>query len=184
MMPMYAVVSLLDDTHSQQVERIWSDMARYYGVHGIYATPFPHFSYHVAAQYDLGKLEATLRRTVRRLQPFRVRTSGLGLFPGPSPVVYIPVVRDPALTRLHERLWPRVQNSATGSVPYYQPAQWIPHITLGHGDITAANLPAVVGHLAAQPCVWEVTVDNLAVISSTGAGDGFHLRIPFGAQTR
>lgn len=183
MTPMYAVVSLLDDAHYRQVEQVWEQLRTKVGVHGIYATPFPHFSYHVAAGYDMDRLERLLRRVARQVEPFRVRTAGLGIFSGPSPVVHIPVVRCPALARLHQRLWPQVERLAQGSLAYYEADQWMPHVTLGHGDVTPANLPEVMRLLAGQPYAWHLTVDNLAVISSTGLQNGLHMRIPLGAAT-
>ncbi len=180
MTPMYAVVSLLDEKHYRLVEQIWDDLRLRCGVHGIYATPFPHFSYHVAPGYDMKRLETLLRRTARSVEPFRVRTAGLGIFAGPSPVVHIPVVRDPALTRLQQKLWPRIDRMAAHSLAYYHPDQWVPHITLGHGDLGPSNLAGVVEHLGAGTYSWEILIDNLAVISSTGTLDGLHMRFPLG----
>jgi 2'-5' RNA ligase len=180
MAPLFAVVSLLDEPHGRQVEKLWTELAQRCGVHGIYATPFPHFSYHVATSYDLTRLEAALRRAARQLRPFRVRTTGLGIFQGKTPVVYVPVVRSPELTALHRRLWPLIDKAAGGTLDYYRPEHWVPHITLGHGDIQPEHLPDVVRVLSEHDLTWELTVSNLAVISSSGAPQGLHMRIPLG----
>jgi hypothetical protein len=45
---MHGVVSLLDAAHYQAVESLWAELAAC-GLRGVYVTPFPHFSYHVAA---------------------------------------------------------------------------------------------------------------------------------------
>jgi hypothetical protein len=180
MTPIYAVVSMLSESHCRQVEELWAELKQRCGIHGILATPYPHFSYHVAAGYDLLGLDALLRRVARGLSPFRVRTAGLGVFTGHAPVVHIPVVRSAELAALHGRLWPQIERRASGSVGYYHPDQWLPHITLGHGDICQANLPEVIRQLGARDFSWEIPIDNLAVISSSGAGSGLHLQIPFG----
>lgn len=182
MTPMYAVVSLLNGTSYGQVEGLWAELQERCGVKGIYATPFPHFSYHVAPAYEMARLERWLRRAARSLRPFTVCTSGLGIFTGLSSVLYIPVVRSPELTRVHGRIWPRADAMATGSVAYYHPDRWIPHITLGHGDLCQANLPDVVRLLGDRSFTWEITIDNLAIISSQGPTAGLHLRVPLGQQ--
>jgi hypothetical protein len=46
---MHGVVSLLDAAHYQAVESLWAELAAACGLRGVYVTPFPHFSYHVAA---------------------------------------------------------------------------------------------------------------------------------------
>jgi 2'-5' RNA ligase len=176
--PLYAVVSLLDPPRYRQVEALWTELKSCCGIEGIYKTPFPHFSYHVAAGYDLPQLEATLRRFARTWSPFRVHTTGLGIFTGPNPVVYVPVVRGPLVADLHRKLWAAANKVSTGALEYYRPERWMPHITLGHGDITAQNLPGVIQALAGQNLHWEIEVDNLAIISSTGSPDGLHVRVP------
>ena len=82
MKPLYAVVSLLDAPSYGLVEQLWSELRQRCGIAGIYKTPFPHFSYHVAAEYDMNRLESRLRTLARRMAPFRVCTSGLGIFTG------------------------------------------------------------------------------------------------------
>jgi len=52
----HAVVSLLDQSHYEKVEALWSELASRFGLRGIYRTPYPHFSYHVAAGYDVDRL--------------------------------------------------------------------------------------------------------------------------------
>ncbi|HYF94620.1 MAG TPA: 2'-5' RNA ligase family protein [Symbiobacteriaceae bacterium] len=168
---LYAVVSLLDAAHYGQVERM-------------YGTPFPHFSYQVAAGYDLGRLEKGLRRIARLQPPFRVGTSGLGVFTGQAPVVYIAVVRSPELTRLHGKLWPVAERVANGALDYYRPEHWVPHITVGGRAIRQEDVSDVVRELMHHDYHWEIEVDNLAVISSSEA-DGFrlHLRVPLAGAT-
>ena len=178
MVPMYAVVSLLDEAHYRQVEELWDQLKDHCCIAGIYRTPFPHFSYHVAPGYDLALLRTRLEQFARTTPPFRVRTAGLGIFTGPNPVIYMPVVRSPLLSALHQALWPAVEETATGGLTYYQPDLWIPHITLGHGDLCHENLGPVVQFLNQKSLVWEIAIENLAVISSTGSPDGLYLKLP------
>ena len=102
---------------------------------GVYATPHPHFSYHVARSYDLDNLVPRLDGLIHATVPFQVKATGLGVFTGQSPVLYIPIVRSQALTQFHNTLWSELAACATGSLAYYGPEQWLPHITLGSGDI-------------------------------------------------
>lgn len=167
---MHGVVSLLDAQHYQAVEALWAELAATCGLRGVYVTPFPHFSYHVAADYDLPALEAVLRDFARVQTPFRVTATGLGIFTGAAPVIYIPVVRDPTLTAFHQALWPRLEAVARGGSAYYAPAAWMPHITLGFGDITPAHLPDVLRLLGVRSFNWDIAIDNLALIYDGGAG--------------
>lgn len=176
---MHAVVSLLDPDHYEQVERIWSELSERFGLRGIYRTPYPHFSYQVAAGYDLERLAAALAETAARAAPFRVPTAGLGLFTGPHPVLYIPVVRTPHLAAFHAELWERIAPAATGVSAYYRPEGWVPHITLAEHDLQPASTARAVGFLMERNLYWDVVVDNLALIYDTGTRQELRLRLDF-----
>jgi 2'-5' RNA ligase len=176
---MEGIVSLLPEHHYRQIEDLWSELQQAFAVQGVYITPYPHFSYHVAQHYEKEKVTPLLKRITSNITKFQVRTSGLGIFTGASPVIYIPVVRSLELSQLHEELWKElssVSSASSGMQDYYSPAQWMPHITIGFGDITSENLPAIVHWLHERDFTWEFTVDNLAIISDTGSKNELHSR--------
>jgi 2'-5' RNA ligase superfamily len=165
---MHGIVSLLDKDHYQLVEELWAELEREFSVHGIYVTPYPHFSYHVAQVYDVEKIEPVLKRITSNITTFNIRTSGLGVFTGTSPVLYIPVVRSLELTQLHQELWQEISPVSSGIQEYYHPNQWAPHITIGFGDISKENLSQIIPFLAERDFNWEITVNNLGLIYDTG----------------
>ena len=165
---MHGIVSLLDNDHNQLVEELWAELEREFSVHGVYVTPYPHFSYHVAQAYDVEKLESVLQRITSNITTFKVRTSGLGIFTGASPVLYIPIARSLELTQLHQELWEKISTASSGVQEYYYPDQWVPHITIGFGDISKENLSQMIPLLAERNFTWEITVNNIALIYDTG----------------
>jgi 2'-5' RNA ligase len=165
---MNGIVSLLDSKHNQLVEELWAKLEREFSVHGVYITPFPHFSYHVAQDYDVDRIVSVLGRITSNITKFKVRTSGLGVFTGTSPVLYIPVARSLELTQLHQELWKQISPSSSGALEYYHPDQWMPHITIGFGDISKNNLSEIIPFLAERDFNWEFTVNNIALIYDTG----------------
>jgi hypothetical protein len=165
---MHGIVSLLDNDYYQLVEELWAELEREFSVQGVYVTPYPHFSYHVAQVYDVDKIEPVLQRITSNITTFKVRTSGLAIFTGASPVLYIPVVRSLELTQLHQELWEQISTASSGIVEYYHPEQWMPHITIGFGDISKENLSQIIPFLAERDFNWEITVNNLAFIYDTG----------------
>lgn len=165
---MHGIVSLLDNDHNQLVEELWAELEREFSVHGVSVTPYPHFSYHVAQVYDVDKIEPVLQRITSNITTFKVRTSGLGIFTGTSPVLYIPVARSLELAELHQELWEQISPSSSGVQEYYHPNQWMPHITIGFGDISKENLSQIIPFLAERKYHWEITVNNIALIYDTG----------------
>ncbi len=161
---MHGVVSLLDHEYYQLVEDLWAELAREFAVCGVYVTPYPHFSYQVARHYDVKSLKSVLRCFAASKTSFKVRAGGLGIFTGPHPVLYIPIVRSPELTQFQQALWQEICSTGSGIQDYYHPAHWMPHITIGIGDMHKNNLSQIVPLLAERDFNWEITVDNIALI--------------------
>lgn len=176
---MHGIVSLLDDTHYQIVENLWAELERDFFVRGVYVTPYPHFSYQVAAHYSLEQLTPILQEFAAQSQPFHVQTSGLGIFNGPRPVLYIPVARNPQLTQFHQTLWPLVSSTGSGIQGYYHPDAWMPHITIGFGDLNANGLSKIVSYLNERNFSWDITIDNIALIYDSGTKQELHSRYTF-----
>ncbi|HEY0323377.1 MAG TPA: 2'-5' RNA ligase family protein [Pyrinomonadaceae bacterium] len=165
---MHAVVSLLDDSNSQMVEKLWAVIEKEFGIRGVYQTPFPHISYHVSGDYDVEKVKTVMYVFARHTSPFRVRSCGLGVFTGANPVLYIPIVRSPQLAEFQHELWHQV-TKASGHLEFaYRPARWVPHITLAQHDLTQRSLGAIVRKLCTMELNHQVTINNLALVYDTG----------------
>lgn len=125
------VVSLLDPPHEAEVYTLWDELERAFGVHAVRdRVPYPHFSYHVAMRYDEERLDAILRRIAAQTAPFTVYAEGVALFTSAAPVLYVPVVRDAALSRFHAALWNELAAVSVEAQAYYRPEAWMAHITL------------------------------------------------------
>jgi len=161
---MNGIASILNDPHKTQTETIWQELEEKCGLIGVRITPFPHFTYQVVEAYDQSQLEPILKDIARLAQPFTVHTTGLGLFTGATPVIYLPLVKNDLLLHFHKVLWDRTKDVAQGTSPYYAPDMWMPHITLGYGDVTNFNLGCAMDALAFRNFNWQIVVDNLTFI--------------------
>jgi 2'-5' RNA ligase len=161
---MNGIASLLTDPHKTQVEAIWQELEEKCGLIGVRTTPFPHFTYQVVETYDQARLEPILREIAQQAQPFTIYSTGLGLFTGQEPVIYLPLVKNDLLLHFHKVIWDRTTEVAQGISPYYAPELWVPHITLGLSDITNLNLNCAMQALAFGDFNWQINVDNLAFI--------------------
>jgi 2'-5' RNA ligase len=165
------IVSLLDAHYYQIVEDLWAELKREFGVQGVYVTPFPHFSYQVANQYNFELLEPILRDFAASHKSFYVNTSGLSIFTGKMPVLYIPVVRSAELTLVHQELHHLSTAKAESSIQeYYYPDVWMPHITIGFGDLNSDILAHMIPYLSERDFTWRILIDNIVFIYDPGTG--------------
>ncbi|MBT3336427.1 MAG: 2'-5' RNA ligase family protein [Anaerolineae bacterium] len=173
---MHGLVSLLDKEHYAHVENIWQMLEDECGLAGIKVTPFPHFSWLIARDFDWKALEETLKEIAKKTRPFTINTGGIGLFSGPSPVIFIPIIRTKALNKLHQHIWDAIQPLGEDISPYYAPQSWVPHITLAQIDVSKENIACVMERLAFQTFTWEIQVNSIRFIHQTSreAGELFY----------
>jgi hypothetical protein len=179
---MNGVVSLLDPAATAQVHALWAEMQTSHGIGAVAGrVPWPHVSYHIAPRYDPVRLEAGLRALARETRPLEIRTTGLGIFTGPTPVLYLAVTRSPALSALHAQTWAACNAAAEASSPLYAPDVWVPHITLAHHDISPANLPGLIAGLGGRDFAWTITLSAFTALFKVDDiyRPAFHA--PFGA---
>ena len=174
------VVSILDQHHYQVVENLWAEMRQRFGVGHPDVTAMPHFTYHVAEQYDEEKVSEILQEIAGQERPFSITASGIGIFPAPDPIVYVPVIRSPELNRLHAQLFPRLSAVAQNNNIYYAPDTWLPHITLGH--IPLAKLGSITQWLHQQTINWTITIDNFYLLTDDTRGHVEKLKVMFRNQ--
>lgn len=172
--PKHGIVSLLDSEASARVRRIWNWLETEFGLRGVLVMPHPHFSYQIAEGYDRNSLEATLHSLSAEIAPFIIQTTGLGQFEGGWPVVFIGVNRSAALVSLHERIWNACRPHSREPIAYYQPGDWVPHITLAHGEehnsrpLTGETVVRIRDALRTEDLRWELRIDNLALVWDDG----------------
>ena len=176
---MQGIVSLLDGEARDRIEQLWDELRRDFGVRGIHSKRFPHFSYHVADEYDLTQLRAGLGQLAGATQNFSAQANGIGIFTRKEPVIYLPVVRSHELQRIHADVARLSAPLASGINEYYAAEIWIPHVTIAEDDVDILVLPEIVRRLGERNLRWEIQVTNLAVIRATEAVQEICFRCEF-----
>jgi hypothetical protein len=173
---MHGIVSLLPQPFYRQVEELWDELENQFGLKGIRITPFPHFSWQIAEEYPCRELEEAMNEIGRHIAPITVRATGLGLFSGEKPVVYLPVVKTQALCDLHNLIWERFCRVGQGVSELYNPEHWVPHISLVYEDLLPGKMGPLMEWLGFQTFNWEMRIDNLAFICEPQGEVGEMLR--------
>jgi 2'-5' RNA ligase len=170
------IVTLLDAPHDAAVRGLWDEFQTRFGLQGVPLTPFPHFSYHVAEQYDIPRLRETIASYAAQLTSFTVQTNGLALFTGAQPVLYIPLVSTQALLDFQADVWRICETCViAGSYPYYKPGGWVPHITIAQTDVQPQHIPELMRLLCERNFSWNIRVDNLSFLVNRHDGQPHQL---------
>lgn len=174
----FAIVALLDDDHTAKVHEIWRVLEKECGLKALRVPPYPHFSFHGAQRYQMPEFNDHITSLAKILEPFRIRTTGLSVFTGSKPVVFIPLVSSETLLSVHRVIWEETSRFGENLNPYYQPGHWVPHLTLIHDGVDAACLSCVFAQFLDHSFVWEVEIKKLALIYQKGDQYGIQQEYP------
>ncbi|RYU77780.1 2'-5' RNA ligase family protein [Hymenobacter persicinus] len=165
---MLAITSLLNPHYAARINRIIKGLETKFGLDDVQATPEPHITYQLAGVSKLSALHAVLHDIARTTKPFAVHTTGLGVFPGPNPTIYIPVLRTNELNELHQRILAATAPLCLRTDKFSGPECWLPHISLALHDTTPELLGPVIQYLNQQTFNLKLTLDNLTILRQQG----------------
>ena len=165
---MVAVVSLLDAAYTRIVNDIINDLERTFGIRGVKITADPHITWMICEVSRLAQLKRYLSQVAGNTRPIRVKTTGLGVFPGQHPVIFVPVIRADGLNLMHTQLFNGIRPFSGDTVNFYNPDQWVPHISLALRDTTPELLPQLVSHLNQRTFNWEIELNNISILMKSG----------------
>jgi 2'-5' RNA ligase len=183
---MHGVVGVPDPKHEAMIRELWTGMEAEFGWAPVADTLVPHFSFHVATDYNLDLLRNRLVDVARETDSFSVGAGGIGIFAAEMEgeeiaVFYLPLIRNDMLSRLHHRLWTALADTAGNINERYASDVWVPHITVtpdGHGR---EIIPAVADFLTHQPVDWEIEVDRITLLHDTGERQQLVYHVLFGS---
>ena len=165
---MLAITSLLSAPHVSRINAVIKKLEEKFGLDDVQATLDPHLTYQLAGVKKLSSLKTALAKVAAATAPFPAFTTGLGVFPGERPVIYIPVLRSDALNALHRRILAATAPLCLRTDKFSGPDCWLPHISLALHDTTADLLGPVLGYLNQETYNLKITIDNLAILRQEG----------------
>ena len=164
---MFAITSLLNPRNATRINRIVKGLETKFGLDDVQDTLDPHLTYLLISTRHLPDLKELLRGLAASTSPFSGYTTGLGVFPGENPVIYIPVLRSNDLNVLHQRVLD-ITAPLCRANSYYKPDRWLPHISLALHDTTPDLLGPVLQHLNQETYNLRLNVNNLAILRKEG----------------
>jgi len=159
---------LLDAEHSDKLNTVILQLEKEFGMRQVQSTPFPHLTWLTVNDGSLPRLQDTLGHACGTCRRFHITTSGLGIFTGEKPVLYVPVVRNHAVSRFHRQLHAGVSQVCQEIGPYYNPDTWMPHLSLALGDTTPELVTQAALFLNNQNFNWKIELDNLTLLTKHG----------------
>ncbi len=124
-----------------------------------------HFTWQVSPEYESPGLYEVLEAWTSSSQPFEVRIRGLGWFSEEYATVYLRVLASTTLKRLFNELFELTQPYTAELGPFYQPENWVPHVTLASNHELSTELqPKVSAYLERNSYNWHFKATTLSLL--------------------
>ena len=180
-MTMYAIASVLNREENETVHDLWDDLENYCNLHAVKFSPIPHFSWFTFQEVDdIEGLETELFNWALSSGTFSSKVNGLGIFPGESPVIYLPLVKNPILTSMHIDLLNRISPYIHAINTFYDPMDWIPHITLAFRDLQPDTMDCAIRRCMQFNLQFDVFIDHIAILFMNEITFGLKKKFDFG----
>lgn len=181
---MQAIISPLDPESSERVIGLWQTLKMTCGLQEILRLPLPHLTWDAVDGYENPSIGRNLAELAAAQPVLEIQTNGLGLFGGPQPVLYLPVVCNPALSDLRLRILAVSAIDPQGRSANYSPENWVPHITLAHTDADLPGVQCAIASLLPDPLIWKVRLLELQLVDfEPGSHAVIRSRFVFGARS-
>jgi 2'-5' RNA ligase len=138
-----SISSDLTGRAADQVSELWKRWRLSFGIRAAADAIRPHVTW-VVGEVPHTALLGPLADLATRSAPFDVAFDGIGTFEEEVCVVYLRVRPDEGLRALHAEVFHLCVGAGLQPWPNYDPASWIPHVTLAMRDIEAGQFPALV----------------------------------------
>ena len=166
---MLAITTLLNAPTADRINGIIKSLETKFGLDDVQATPDPHLTYQLAGIEKLDTLKNVLDKLASTTPRFTAHSTGLGVFPGQQPVIYIPVLRSDRLNALHRHLLRAIAPLCSQTDKFSSPDLWLPHISLALHDTTPELLGPVLMYLNEETYNLTFEIENVAILRQEGA---------------
>lgn len=162
---MYAIISELDTKSTESVKVLWLKLKDVCNLKGIYDQPTPHLSWFVAEDLDIKSSVTAVNQLTGNNCGFTTQGFGIGFFTGVRPVLYLPLVKTQEMIDIHNQVWDQIPGFSKQPNPYYDPSNWMPHVTLAVNDLSIENLACALGSLVFDHIELSISIDNMIIVA-------------------
>jgi 2'-5' RNA ligase len=177
---MQAIATLVNEGSNPTASQLWEVIRKSCDINGIRIPEDPHFSWMVADKFNEDAVIKKLHSFSGDAREFEVTTTGLGIFTGEKPILYLPIVKTQRLLEMHQTLWSSLYSSGENQSKVYQPLLWIPHITVISGEIPSDRFNCLLEAVLSMDLTMTIRVNNVALIYSDADKAGIRFVQKFG----
>lgn len=160
----YTIAALLDGRVADLQRQLWDEMTTQTNLVLKLPERRPHLSFFQGEFVANAQLLAVLHQLTDEIRPFFVSLAGLAVFTGENPVIYVNVVKTPALNQLQRMIYERLSPLVSEARPEYNPAYFVPHLTIGW-VIESSGTAQAFERLGRHSFNDEFIIDNLTLLS-------------------
>ncbi len=157
----YAVEGYLDEQSSNRIYPIIQELQA--NQIPIDLDAKPHITLGIYDQIPVESFQDSLQVFCQTSACCPVHFASIGIFPTPEIVLFFAPVVTALLLAFHERFHKALQMWLPQLIPYYKPAYWVPHSTLGLG-LSPQELQQALSLIIPKWEPFHATIDQIGLI--------------------
>ena len=127
----YAVVIYFEEKSVQPIIEIWKTLKNEGIIQSLYPNGIlPHLTLGIFDSLDCEACQCEIKTLASEISIKSISANHFGIFPNPTPIIFIAPATNYALIDLQKRTHHILQKYITGSWIIYEPRNWVPHCTL------------------------------------------------------
>lgn len=175
------VMTLLDGPAREEALRLWRVFEIDFGSVGVQTFAHPNVTFGGGQCDNLVALGRQLKKLAGQLGPFDLRISGIDFFHEPEKAAFLRVEGSRRLEQVHRSVDRVLEHHCAELVGLYRPGRWIPHVTVGMGDLSQEALERAQARFSSYDRGFVQTARRIVLVRSATAGTGFEVVDQWGA---
>jgi 2'-5' RNA ligase len=168
-------MTILDGPLRDEASRLWRVFEVEYGSVGVQTFPHPNLTFGAGRSRDAHALAGRMENLSKGFGSFELRVTGICCFSEPHKVVFLRVALTEQLAAIHRSVDRVLQQHCEDLFEHYRPAAWVPHITIGMGDLSQEAFERARTELSAYNRDLMQSACELSVVQSALEGPGFEV---------
>jgi 2'-5' RNA ligase len=150
------------------VKNLWKLFETKYSSVGVQIFGHPHVTFQGGGTDDTRQLKRDFQGMASKIKPFEIEVKGPRHFD--KKVIYLEIIKTRKLIEIHRVLNRFLKRRCKGLPEYYEPGNWLPHVTLAMDDLTGRNFENAWAELKDSRIEFRQELHNLCIVKQYPSG--------------
>lgn len=156
------ILSILENKHYKEVKKLWKLFEKKYNSTGVQTFNHPNVTFQGGKTSNIQQLTNNFQGIISNIKPYEINVAEIGHFK--KEAIYLKVSNSKNLLNINKLINNFLKNYCEELFEYYNPQNWVPHITLAMNDLTIENFENAWYELNNITIEFKQTLHNICIV--------------------